>query len=102
MAAESGDRAGLRAVLSLAARDRSSGRTAEGLGLARISRPAGEPARETGAPEPTDSQTITDFLKWKNRLSEYNGGATPEGLVTIADEANGYLNSGQYPAASIE
>jgi len=38
-----------------------------------------------------EPQTITDFLKWKNRMSEYNGGATPEGLVPVADEANAYL-----------
>jgi hypothetical protein len=28
-----------------------------------------------------EPQTITDFLKWKNRLIEYNGGRLPEGLV---------------------
>ncbi len=38
-----------------------------------------------------EPQTITDFLKWKNRMSEYNGGATPEGLVGVSDEQNGYL-----------
>ena len=38
-----------------------------------------------------EPQTITDFLKWKNRMSEYNGGSTPQGLVAVADEANTYL-----------
>src|SRR5258708_7579492 len=33
-------------------------------------------------------QTITDFLKWKNRLAEYNGGVLPMGL---ADEENSHL-----------
>ena len=38
-----------------------------------------------------EPQTITDFLKWKNRMAEYNGGETPEGLVPTEGEANGYL-----------
>jgi hypothetical protein len=36
-----------------------------------------------------EPQTIADFLKWKNRLSEYNGGQLPEGIDH--SEANGYL-----------
>lgn len=36
-----------------------------------------------------EPQTITDFLKWKNRLMEYNGGAAPEGIRT--PEKNNYL-----------
>ena len=28
-----------------------------------------------------EPQTITDFLKWKNRLAEYNGGALPKGVL---------------------
>ena len=36
-----------------------------------------------------EPQTITDFLKWKNRMAEYNGGALPEGIV--AEEANVHL-----------
>jgi hypothetical protein len=28
-----------------------------------------------------EPQTITDFLKWKNRLIQYNGGQLPVGLV---------------------
>jgi hypothetical protein len=27
-----------------------------------------------------EPQTITDFLKWKNRLIEYNGGRLPQGI----------------------
>jgi len=38
-----------------------------------------------------DPQTITDFLKWKNRLAEYNGGELPEGLTSIGDETNPHL-----------
>jgi len=38
-----------------------------------------------------EPQSITDFLKWKNRLIEYNGGITPEQLTTPEAEANHYL-----------
>jgi hypothetical protein len=38
-----------------------------------------------------EPQTITEFLKWKNRMAEYNGGATPEGLVPTNAKANSYL-----------
>jgi hypothetical protein len=38
-----------------------------------------------------EPQTITDFLKWKNRLAEYNGGRLPEGIATPEDESNSYL-----------
>jgi len=33
-----------------------------------------------------EPQTITDFLKWKNRLAEYNGGRLPRGLMTPEQE----------------
>ena len=33
-----------------------------------------------------EPQTITDFLKWKNRLLEYNGGRLPQGLVSPEQE----------------
>ena len=36
-------------------------------------------------------QTITEFLKWKNRMSEYNRGALPEGIVPAEEEANCFL-----------
>ncbi len=35
-----------------------------------------------------EPQSITDFLKWKNRLAEYNGGRLPEGVAAIANESN--------------
>ncbi len=38
-----------------------------------------------------EPQTITDFLKWKNRLAEYNGGALPEGIVSSDLERNPHL-----------
>lgn len=28
-----------------------------------------------------EPQTITEFLKWKNRMAEYNGGLLPQGLT---------------------
>jgi hypothetical protein len=36
-----------------------------------------------------EPQTITDFLKWKNRLVEYNGGLLPQEMAT--GESNVYL-----------
>jgi hypothetical protein len=39
-----------------------------------------------------EPQSITDFLKWKNRMAEYNGGTTPKGLVAVAEEQNSYLS----------
>ncbi|MGC1371230.1 MAG: hypothetical protein WA824_03735 [Candidatus Sulfotelmatobacter sp.] len=38
-----------------------------------------------------EPQSITDFLKWKNRMAEYNRGALPVGLVATEDEANVFL-----------
>lgn len=38
-----------------------------------------------------EPQSITDFLKWKNRMAEYNRGALPEGLVPETEEANEFL-----------
>src|SRR5258706_6008769 len=38
-----------------------------------------------------EPQTITEFLKWKNRLAAYNGGTLPEGVETSEQEANLYL-----------
>jgi hypothetical protein len=38
-----------------------------------------------------EPQTITDFLKWKNRLAEYNGGTLPEGVVPAEAEPNVHL-----------
>jgi hypothetical protein len=39
-----------------------------------------------------EPQSITDFLKWKNRLTEYNGGRLPEGIVAPAAEPNVHLS----------
>jgi hypothetical protein len=33
-----------------------------------------------------EPQTITEFLKWKNRLAAYNGGRLPKGLVPLKQE----------------
>jgi hypothetical protein len=38
-----------------------------------------------------EPESITDFLKWKNRMAEYNRGRLPEGLVAQDEEANGFL-----------
>ena len=39
-----------------------------------------------------EPQSITDFLKWKNRMAEYNRGALPEGLAPIQQEGNVFLD----------
>jgi len=52
-----------------------------------------------------EPQTITDFLKWKNRLAEYNGGKLPEGVTAPEAEVNVHLveahihNGKQAPSA---
>jgi hypothetical protein len=38
-----------------------------------------------------EPQSITDFLKWKNRMAEYNRGRLPEGLVSAEEEENLFL-----------
>jgi hypothetical protein len=38
-----------------------------------------------------EPQSITDFLKWKNRMAEYNRGTLPEGLSASDEELNGFL-----------
>ena len=38
-----------------------------------------------------EPESITDFLKWKNRLAEYNRGTLPEGLVAERQEPNPFL-----------
>jgi len=38
-----------------------------------------------------EPQSITYFLKWKNRMAEYNRGTLPEGLTATDDEINGFL-----------
>ncbi len=41
-----------------------------------------------------EPQTITDFLKWKNRMADYNGGMLPEGVEPVEDERNPHLVQG--------
>ena len=38
-----------------------------------------------------EPQSITDFLKWKNRMAEYNRGTLPEGLASPEEELNVFL-----------
>jgi hypothetical protein len=38
-----------------------------------------------------EPQSITDFLKWKNRMAEYNRGTLPEGLASAREELNVFL-----------
>jgi hypothetical protein len=38
-----------------------------------------------------EPESITDFLKWKNRMAEYNRGRLPEGLVAAGEEGNEFL-----------
>ncbi len=38
-----------------------------------------------------EPQSITDFLKWKNRMAEYNRGTLPEGLEEVEEELNVFL-----------
>jgi hypothetical protein len=38
-----------------------------------------------------EPQSITDFLKWKNRMAEYNRGSLPEGLAAAEEEMNVFL-----------
>lgn len=39
-----------------------------------------------------EPQTITEFLKWKNRLLEYNGGVYPRELTPVIEEPNPHLD----------
>ena len=38
-----------------------------------------------------EPQSITEFLKWKNRMAEYNRGSLPEGLAAREEEVNVFL-----------
>jgi hypothetical protein len=38
-----------------------------------------------------EPQTITEFLKWKNRMVDYNGGLCPRGLTPESEESNPHL-----------
>jgi len=39
-----------------------------------------------------EPQSITDFLKWKNRMVEYNRGRLPEGIDATEEEQNAFLD----------
>ena len=41
-----------------------------------------------------EPQTITDFLKWKNRMQQYNGGVVPAGMEAAQEERNYFLENG--------
>ncbi len=40
-----------------------------------------------------EPQTITEFLKWKNRLAEYNGGMLPREAAPVEAEPNSFLTA---------
>ena len=40
-----------------------------------------------------EPQSITDFLKWKNRMAEYNRGTMPEGITPADQELNLFLEN---------
>src|SRR5580658_4536713 len=39
-----------------------------------------------------EPQTLTEFLKWKNRMAEYNRGSLPKEIVPVEREANVFLD----------
>ena len=40
-----------------------------------------------------EPQSITEFLKWKNRMAEYNRGPMPEGILPPEEEPNCFLET---------
>jgi hypothetical protein len=46
-----------------------------------------------------EPQSITDFLKWKNRMAEYNRGSLPQGLTAPQEEPNVFLSTADTPAS---
>jgi len=46
-----------------------------------------------------EPQTITDFLKWKNRMAEYNRGTLPQGILPAEEEMNYFLEAEATSAA---
>ena len=46
-----------------------------------------------------EPQTITEFLKWKNRMAEYNGGSHPAGLLPAEQEDNLHLSASLRPVS---
>jgi hypothetical protein len=79
---------GRKVEVAVACNKRRSLRTAEGL-MNEMNLLLASLRRVEIRVEP---QTITDFLKWENRLARYNGGTMPEGVSDRAGE-NGYLRA---------
>jgi hypothetical protein len=48
-----------------------------------------------------EPQSITDFLKWKNRMAGYNRGSLPEGLEAVEEEANLFLEAETLPRSDV-
>ena len=48
-----------------------------------------------------EPQTLTEFLKWKNRMAEYNRGTPPEGILPAEQEGNCFLESDSSMKAEI-
>jgi hypothetical protein len=44
-----------------------------------------------------EPRNLTEFLKWKNRLAEYNRGQLPEGVVPTEEEPNFFLETDAVP-----
>jgi hypothetical protein len=40
-----------------------------------------------------EPESITEFLKWKNRLARYNQGGLPKGIASISEEPNYFLEA---------
>jgi hypothetical protein len=40
-----------------------------------------------------EPQSITDFLKWKNRMAEYNHGSLPKGIQPSREEVNCFVGA---------
>jgi len=40
-----------------------------------------------------EPRNLTEFLKWKNRLADYNQGVLPEGVVPTEEEPNFFLET---------
>src|SRR2546430_16011498 len=105
--------AGLRALLPGSGWSAASGRVAHRLGTARNPWPPIEMVRPSSKKMRTtpglhyemnlllaslrrveiriEPQTITQFLKWKNRMAEYNRGQLPEGISGQEEEPNFFL-----------
>ncbi len=49
-----------------------------------------------------EPQTITDFLKWKNRMQQYNGGAWPTGIEPTQEEQNYFLEGSNPEALEVD